>query len=920
MAKQMTCPYGHQWLADDEAGSPIGDAAFVCPHCGAVSDTLPTAALNEATLHMAKNVNLAADPPHSADAMPPSQPPVLEKTPSVAWMVGGVKDGIISPPPGKEETPAAFPVSVGDDYEILGELGRGGMGVVYRARQVRLKRLVALKMILAGVHADPQTLARFRSEAEAVARLKHPNIVQIYEVGEREGCPFFSLEYLDGGSLAIKLRGTPLTAREAAQLMQTLANAVHYAHQNGLVHRDLKPANILLTAEGTPKISDFGLAKQVDSDAGQTRTGQILGTPSYMAPEQASGDVRRIGPACDIYALGAILYELLTGRPPFRAPTVLETLEQVRSRDPVPPRQLQPSTPRDLETICLKCLQREPHKRFASAEELAEDLRRFLAGEPIRARPVSSWERAWKWIRRRPALAALSALSAFCLLALLLTSLAYNDRLQAALAQAQTHQKEAQQNAAEAEENFQTAQQVVDKFFTQVSEKKLRDVPGFQPTRQDLLKSALDYYQEFARRHGTDAKLQAEVARTLFRVAVIEWDLGHADRALAANHRALEILEPLLKEQPTDRGLRREQAKNSGLIGFIHWYEEDGERKAYPWYEKAIPIFAGLLAEEPGDRETRRFLANTYDNVGLMHSVISKQQADDYLRKSWEHRQELVRQQPGEPDYQYLLAGSWNNLGQYNADPNHSMMECYNKAAEILQELVRANPRVFTYRKALGMILSNIGDQLLKQKKTQQALLALRKGWDVLEPLARENPDVPEFQHTLADNCTNLANALKQAGQREEALLVYQRGQEAIEKLAREHPENAYFAQTLGILYGNKGDALSLLGRHREALAAYGAARKWQWDADSLYTVAEQAASGIVRVGKKEAQPSPEEHRLRDEYAREAVAALEKAVDKGFTKADAVEADELFNPLRMRRDFHDVMQKLTTKAKPATKS
>jgi YD repeat-containing protein len=307
-------------------------------------------------------------------------------------------------------------------YEILAELGHGGMGIVYSARQVALKRLVALKMIRAGADAGPQDLERFRTEAEAAARLQHPNIVQIHEVGEQEGRPFFSMEFVDGGSLATRLYGQPQEPREAARLVETLAQAMHYAHQRGVVHRDLKPANVLLSfsrdpgghvpavlargaqlGDAVPKISDFGLAKQLDADSARTRTGVILGTPSYMAPEQALGNSKQIGPACDIYALGAILYELLTGRPPFKAGTMLETMDQVRSRDPVPPRQLQAAVPRDLETICLKCLRKEPTRRYASAQELADDLHRFLRHEPIRARPASVLERTSKWVRRHPA-------------------------------------------------------------------------------------------------------------------------------------------------------------------------------------------------------------------------------------------------------------------------------------------------------------------------------------------------------------------------------------------------------------------------------------------------------------------------------------------------------------------------------------
>jgi tetratricopeptide (TPR) repeat protein len=309
--------------------------------------------------------------------------------------------------PGRAVGPGPGPEVPG--YEILGDLGRGGMGVVYKARQVALKRPVALKMLLNGTHLDPERLDRFRAEAETVARLQHPNIVQVYEVGELDGWPFFSLELVEGGSLDRKLAGAPLQVRDAATLLETLARAMHHAHQRGLVHRDLKPANVLLAADGTPKITDFGLAKQLDADAGRTHSGAVVGTPSYMAPEQAEGKNREVGPAADVYALGAILYECLTGRPPFRGATVLETLDQVRTWEPVPPSRLQPGVPRDLETVCLKCLRKEPARRYASALDLAEDLRRFLAGEPVRARPTPAWERALKWARRRPAAAALLA-------------------------------------------------------------------------------------------------------------------------------------------------------------------------------------------------------------------------------------------------------------------------------------------------------------------------------------------------------------------------------------------------------------------------------------------------------------------------------------------------------------------------------
>jgi serine/threonine-protein kinase len=294
-------------------------------------------------------------------------------------------------------------------YEVEALLGRGGMGLVYKARHLRLNRRVALKMLITGASAGPHERARFERESEAVASLRHANIVQVHDVGDHEGWPYFTMELVEGGSLAQALAGTPQPARQAAALVGTLAEAIEVAHQSGIVHRDLKPANILLTTDNTPKIADFGLARHFDEEPALTLSGARIGTPSYMAPEQVIGKPGTIGPATDIYALGALLYEMLTGRPPFRAETATETERQVIAEEPVPPVRLNPKVPRDLETICLKCLHKDPKRRYASAAALADDLRRFGEGRPIQARRVSWGGRFWRFVRRKPAESALVA-------------------------------------------------------------------------------------------------------------------------------------------------------------------------------------------------------------------------------------------------------------------------------------------------------------------------------------------------------------------------------------------------------------------------------------------------------------------------------------------------------------------------------
>jgi WD40 repeat protein len=489
MGSVYRCPRGHTW-------APSGDSG-TCPVCGddALPDDAAATQVFVAPAATAPTPQDAADQTQQFDRAPrpdstfdlPLVIPEERRELSAVDLVHPDCSATVGQTPAQSDQSADLSVlppgaiSV-PGYRVLQELGRGGMGVVYKAHQKSLNRPVALKMILSGEHAGPTERERFRREAESVAALQHPNIVQIFEVGEANGHPYLVLEFVEGGSLAERLSGDPWPARDAAELVELLARAVHYAHEHGIVHRDLKPGNVLLSGDrgqGTgdskapsspgvsavscllsPKITDFGLAKRLDgSDADKaTKTGAVVGTPGYIAPEQASGKGSEVGTPADVYALGAILYECLTGRPPFRGETPLDTVLQVMHDDPVPPKRLRSSVPRDLETICLKCLTKSPAKRYESAAALADDLRRFLAGEPIWARPVSAWGRAVKWAARHPALAALGVSTVVATVALLVVlSVAYA-RVRDAVTQKEAEARIAQQEREHAEKEWTRAE------------------------------------------------------------------------------------------------------------------------------------------------------------------------------------------------------------------------------------------------------------------------------------------------------------------------------------------------------------------------------------------------------------------------------------------------------------------------------
>ncbi len=436
--------------------------------------------------------------------------------------------------------PSSLDDSLSDQIEILGEIGRGGMGVVYKACDRKLGRIVAIKKMIDPALATVEQVARFRAEAQAVARLRHPNIVVIHSIGEHEGRPYLELEYAEGGTLATKLANGPMAPREAASLLLTLALAVGAAHRAGIVHRDLKPGNILLTSDGVPKVSDFGLARFLDGDSGLTRTGQQVGTSTYMSPEQAAGHANRAGPASDLHALGAILYQALTGRPPFLGQSASETLALVLHSEPVPPRWLRIEVPRDLDTICLKCLEKEPARRYADADGLARDLRLFLEGRPIQARPVGPGERLQRWARRNPGIAGLSVAVVLSLLLGIIAS-----RLEARRAiRAETESlRQRDRAAAEASQN-RAVLDFHENLFTQAST-AAQVLLGEKPDAELTVRSVLDRGKEKVAR-GIPGQPLAEASMCQM--------IGKTYRAIGLFSQAEPLLERALELRRTNLG------------------------------------------------------------------------------------------------------------------------------------------------------------------------------------------------------------------------------------------------------------------------------------------------------------------------------------------------------------------------------
>ena len=568
-------------------------------------------------------------------------------------------------------------------YVLRRELGRGGMGIVYEALETATERTVALKVVRRdrweSMPADMQAelLARFRTETKTAARLDHDHIVTVYEVGEHDGRRFFSMQFVEGPSLADRLRQGVLSNRDAAKYMAPIASAVHEAHTRGVLHRDIKPHNIMVDHRtNRPLIGDFGLAKLLEHDQSLTQDGDIVGTPAYASPEQIR-DPAQVGVQADVYSLGATLYHLLTGRPPFQAPRATEIISQVLFDEPISPRQFNSQVDRDLETICLKCLDKEPARRYASARELADELTHYLHGRPIVARPLGVAGRTYRWCRRNTllsvwvgsALVAVLLAAGFAIRDYINTSRLYEQN-QNEIRRTRIAQRLAQEEATRAKASEQRTRQTVDELFTEVSENVLFNQPGMQPVRKKLLAKTLVHYRRFVGDHRDDQGVSRELGKTCYRIGRITRMLNSISEAHDAFSQAFNIQSKLYKRSPQNAGLRDELAATCTELGQMALRQRDHE-VARQMFDQAEELRSQLVAQFEDDRSYKRKLANAYMNQGLLERSLAELDQDAariaVVRQRFEQaqsdRKQLLEQDPDDVGLRREFAAGYYNLG-----------------------------------------------------------------------------------------------------------------------------------------------------------------------------------------------------------------------------------------------------------------
>jgi tetratricopeptide (TPR) repeat protein len=637
-------------------------------------------------------------------------------------------------------------------HELIREIGRGGMGVVYLARDRRLGRIVAIKTIAQARLATPDQINRFLLEARAVARLRHPNIIAIHAIGEDPSCPYLSLEFVEGTNLAQRLADRPMASLEAAVLLESLARAIHAVHEEGIVHRDLKPSNVLLTALGEPKIADFGLAKLKDGGAGRTLSEQVLGTPSYMAPEQALGRSKQAGPSADVYALGAILYQALAGRPPFLGESAIETLKLVVSTEPVPPRRQRPDVPRDLETICLRCLEKEPARRYAGAAALAEDLRRFREGRPIAARPVGPLGRVFRWSRRNKTLAVTAATLTLTFVFGTPVLLALWLRARADHALAMTERNRARIERDHAERSRDRAIGAVQVLLETESDEMLSE--EMRPYRKRMIDAGLRESLALVRELDGDPRAELEVIRAYSGLAQIQSEAGERAAAVGSLRKSIALAERVAARDP--RSVRSRGILATVLHRASTLLPEPAERRST--VRRSTEILETLIDDDSGgDRRTwlRLLAMNHYNDGHYLFGVGRGGEAVIAFRAARRAYEALLGESVPEPNELFLAAKNLLYLCRAYGERFDDSMEAGEAALAILRKLVAEHPESFAYAIQLCLALEEIGLKGVAAAKWELAIRGFEGARQMLKLQAEKWGKMVSRAATIQESLAN---------------------------------------------------------------------------------------------------------------------------------------------------------------------
>lgn len=707
---------------------------------------------------------------------------------------------------------AGLPSIAGYDVQEL--VGRGGMGKVYRAKHVALGRTIALKVMTH--EQDERLTARFRDEARAVAKLQHPNIAQLFDTGTADGRPYYSMEFADGGTLAGKWDGKPQDPAATAATMECVARAIQHSHEHGILHRDLKPGNVLMATDGTPKVADFGLAKELPSvvagnatlpaAAGLTRTGEVVGTPAYMPPEQASGVTSALTPAADVYSLGAMLYEGLTGRPPFQAPDALQTLFLVLSTEPVPPKTLQPKLPADLNTICLKCLEKQPKKRYATAGALADDLRRFLNGEPIVARPVSRVERAVKWARRHKAGAALVAVSAVLVVAVIGFGVweAFNAlRLREANEQlAKKNDELGQANAdlekskAETESMLGFALETLDKHPYAVAD-KLAVLPHGEKLRVEVLNEAGATLDRIHAANPTRERVREYLMDGYARLGDARGTIGDLPGSETAYKRAVEAADGLVAARPND--VRYCAFRATCELKLAHALETLGRTNdAKPYYERGEKAGDDLEADHPENPDVLRLLTLAYSRKGLAAAANGEIADVERAYRRWaDLSRRLAVAEPTEEKHK-ITAADWEVRLVSLLSTQSKFAEAETILGRVKDTLDRLpEPERLAVRKLACAYHEAVASVHYWRNEPAKADAAYRRALTVHEGLVKDYPDSPNFRRGVITVWTAIGSVWTFGGKPDDGRAAYTKARDLAAALVKDYPNDVYAKQLL---------------------------------------------------------------------------------------------------------------------------